>query len=68
MKEVHKFQRLLFRNCSVTTLMFPAKFEVLDLSIGPKVAKRKGDIQTEVGITSQVGHIDNPAIFNHRLI
>ena len=35
--------------------MFPAKFEVLDLSIGPKVAKRKGDTKTEVGITSQVG-------------
>ena len=62
MKEVQKFQRLLFRNCSITTLMFPAKFEVLDLSIGPKVAKRKGDTKTEVGITSQVGQINNATI------
>ena len=58
MKEVQKFQRLLFRNCSITTLMFPAKFEVLDLSIGPKVTKRKGDRKTEVGITSQVGQVE----------
>ena len=43
--------------------MFPAKFEVLGLSIGPRVAKRKGDRKTEVGVTSQVGHIDNPAIY-----
>ena len=42
--------------------MFPAKFEVLDLSLGPKVAKRKGDIKTEVGITSQVGQINNATI------
>jgi len=44
------------RNCSLTTLMFPAKFEVLDLSIGAKVSKRKDDRHTEVGISSKCSH------------
>ena len=39
--------------------MFPAKFEVLDLSIGAKVTKRKEDREAEIGISSQV--------FNHYL-
>lgn len=44
------------RNCSITTLMFPAKFEVLGLSIGAKVSKRKDEREGEVGISSQCSH------------
>ena len=43
----------------MTTLMFPAKFEVLDLSIGAKVTKRKDDRSAEVGISSEVSYILN---------
>jgi hypothetical protein len=54
-----KFTSLLIffvRNCSLTTLMFPAKFEVLGLSIGAKVTKRKEDREAEIGISSQVSN------------
>merc|ERR1719153_253207 len=40
----------------MTTLMFPAKFEVLDLSIGPKVSKRKIQKDSEVGISLKCSH------------